>query len=87
MSKFLVYHTLPTDLSFEQLEQMAPGTQTNPDTRACRSFFSLAKGKGICIWEASDSESVASRLRELQIPFDDVMALDVEGEGAALQKV
>ena len=87
MPKFLVYHTLPTDLSFEQVEQMAQGTQAHPEVKGCRAFLNLTKGKGVCTWEGPNSEGVAARLRELKIPFDDIIALEVEGEGASFQKV
>ena len=87
MAKFLVYHTLPTDLTFDQLEQMAEGAHADPNVKAYRAFLNLSKGKGVCAWEGPNSQGVAARLRELEIPFDDIIAIEAEGDGVTVQKV
>ena len=87
MAKFLVYHTLPAGLSFEQVVEMAKGIQAHPEAKGSRSFLNLTKGKEACIWEGRDAKAVSGRLQELKIPFDDIIELEVEGEGASMQKV
>ena len=87
MPKFLVYHTLPTGLSLEQIQQVAQATQAHPEVKGCQSFLNLTQGKGVCTWEGPDSDAVAIRLRQLEIPFDDILELEVEGERAVMQKV
>jgi hypothetical protein len=87
MPQFLVYHTLPAGLGFDQVQQMAKGTQGHANVNGCHSYLNLTKGKGVCTWEGPTADAVAARLNELQIPFDEIIDVEVEGKRGDMHRV
>jgi hypothetical protein len=81
MRKFLCTHTFPTGaFTHEQLCQVAEAAQHDLDVRGYRSFFNLTEGKGSCVLEADDQETLVNWFHKMEIPYDGIWPVEYEGE-------
>lgn len=81
MQKFLCVHTLPAGaLTYEQVCQVAEAAQHDSHVRGYRSFINLSEGKLCCVLEASDRETVAEWFGKMQIPYDSIAPVELEGD-------
>jgi hypothetical protein len=86
MDKFLCLHTLPgRAMTFEQVCQLADAAQHDPNVRGYRSFLNLTEGKACCILEAKDREAIAAWFDKMQVPYDSIVPLELEGERGVVQ--
>ena len=86
MHKFFCTHTLPPGtLTPEQICQVAEASQHETDLRGYRSFFNLTKGKAWCVIEAKDRESVVNWFKRMEIPFDSIDLVEMEGERGTIE--
>jgi hypothetical protein len=81
MYKYLCTHTFPVGaFSREKICEVAEVAQHDPDVRGYRSFFNLSEGKGWCVLEAKDRDSVIAWFKKMDIPYDNVVLVELEGE-------
>lgn len=74
-------------MTLEEAKQIAVATQGDPNVKGYRAFLNLSEGKAVCIWEAPDEKALVERLHRIELPFDSIIRVEVEGEGALLQQV
>ena len=86
MSKFLCVHTVPPNkISREQVNQMARAAQSDAAVKGYRSFCSLSEGKMVCILEAASKEAVTAWFKRMELPFDSISKLELEGDRGNIQ--
>ncbi len=87
MARFLCVHTMaPNSMSREQVDQIAQAAQRDPVVKGYRSFLSLSEGKAACILDAPDKESLSDWFRKMQIPWDSISLLEMEGERGRMEE-
>ena len=85
MSKFLCLHTLPPGgLTRDDVQGLATAGQNDPVVRGYRAFLNLTEGKGACIIEAPDAKSVGDWFTSMNVPFDSITEVEIEGERGTL---
>ncbi|MCC6124860.1 MAG: DUF4242 domain-containing protein [Pirellulales bacterium] len=86
MQKYLCSHTFPAGaLTPEQICQVAEASQHESRVRGYRSFFNLSGGKAWCVLEADDREAIAAWFEKMEIPYDCIEALELEGERGTIE--
>jgi len=86
MKKFMCSHTLPAgEFTREQVCQIAEAGQKDPNVHGYRSFLNLTEGKGFCVWEAYDSDAIASWFTKMGIPYDSIVEVEYEGERGVIE--
>jgi len=86
MEKFLCLHTLPAGaMTAEQVCQLAEAAQHDESVHGYRSFINLTEGKACCILEAKDREAVAAWFEKMQVPYDYIVPVELEGERGVIQ--
>lgn len=85
--KLLITHKLPSEITREQLAGFAKVTQTDPNIKGLRSYVSLTQHKAVCLFEAASRERLAKWMEEHQMPYDDIWAVEVEGERGEFREV
>jgi hypothetical protein len=79
-------HTLPAGtFTREQICQVAEVLQHDLDVRGYRSFFNLSEGKALCVVEAHDAETVAAWFHKMDIPYDSILPVELEGERGVIE--
>jgi uncharacterized protein (DUF2237 family) len=88
MRKFLSTHTVPAGaLKREQIDQLAKAAQNDLTVRPYRSFLNLAEGKAVCVMEAPTKEALAAWFDKVQMPYDYITSLELEGERGNVKSV
>lgn len=85
--RFIVVHTLGPKLSRDQAQAMQQQTRQDAQVKGYRSFVNLTLGRVFCIYDSPSQESLEDWLRRNSLPFDEIMHVEMEGEGAALTDV
>jgi hypothetical protein len=86
MAKFMCTHNLgPGKLTSAQLEQFAQAAQQDQIVKGYRSFVNLAEGKAICVMEAAKKEDVATWFKKMQMPYDTITQVELEGDRGAIR--
>ena len=86
MAKFMCTHTLPPGkITTEQLKQFADAAQHDPTVKGYRSFANLGEGKAVCIMEASNKEAIANWFKKMQMPFDSITQVELEGDRGSVR--
>jgi hypothetical protein len=86
MTKFMCTHTVPQGaFSPEQLCQLAEAAQHADHVRGYRSFFNLSQGQAVCVLEAEDRNAVINWFDKMGIPYDNVTAVEFEGERGVIE--
>ncbi len=81
MAKFMCTHTIPPGkFSADQLKQFAEAAQQDPGVKGYRSFANLAEGKAVCVMEASNKDAVAAWFKKMNMPFDSITKVELEGD-------
>jgi hypothetical protein len=87
MSKFMSCHTMPAGaLKREQVDQMARAAQGDPVVKPYRSFLNLAEGKVFCVMEAPSKEALAAWFSKMQMSYDDITPVELEGERGVVKE-
>src|SRR5713101_3156525 len=85
MAKFMCTHTIPPGkFSADQLRQFAQAAQQDPTVKGYRSFANLAEGKAVCVMEAPKKEDVAGWFKKMQMPYDSITQVELEGDRGAI---
>ena len=88
MNKYFCTHTFPAGaLTHEQVCQVSEASQHETDVRGYRSFFNLTEGKAWCVLEATDREAVVAWFKKLDIPFDSILPVELEGYRGTIEAV
>ena len=86
MAKFMCTHTIPPGkFSADQLRQFAQAAQQDPAVKGYRSFCNLAEGKAVCVMEAASKEAVADWFTKMNMPYDTITKVELEGERGTIQ--
>ena len=81
MRKFMCVHTLPAGgFAYKDICGVADALQHESHLRGYRSFFNLSDGKGLCVLEADDRETLANWFHDKEIPYDYILPVELEGE-------
>ena len=86
MPKFMSSHTLPAGaMKRVQVDQLAQAAQNDRTVRPYRSFLNLEAGKIVCVMEAPSQEALASWFNKMNVPCDDITAVQLEGERGVIK--
>jgi hypothetical protein len=86
MHKFICTHTLPPGaLTPEQICQVSEAAQHETNVKGYRSFFNLTKGKVWCVLEAKDRDSIVAWFKKMEIPYDSIDLVEMEGERGTIE--
>ena len=86
MHKFMCTHTWPAGaFTHEQICQVAEEAKHDPDVRGYRSFFNLSEGKAFCVLEARDRDSLVAWFDRMEIPFDSILPVELEGDYGTIE--
>ena len=86
MAKFMCTHTVPPgQFSADQIKQFAQAAQQDPNIKGYRSFANLTEGKAICVMEGADKDAVAAWFTKMQMPFDSITQVELEGDRGMIQ--
>jgi heme-degrading monooxygenase HmoA len=81
MAKFMCTHTVPPGaFSAEQIRQFAQAAQSDPTVKGYRSFANLAEGKAVCVMEAQSKDAVAAWFKKMNMPYDSITKVELEGD-------
>jgi len=87
MAKLMSTHTLPPGaMKREQVNQLAAAAKNDPVVKPYRSFCNLAEGKIMCVMEAPDKQSLAAWFKKMNVPCDNITAVELEGERGAVNE-
>ena len=85
--RFICTHTLPPHaVTCDQAKEIAKASQNDPKVRGYRSFMNLSEGKVICIMEAKDEKAITDWFKEMNLPYDSVIALEYEGDRGTIRE-
>lgn len=88
MSRFMASHTLPPGgVTREQLTQLSQASQQDAVVRGYRSFSNLTEGKIVCVFDAPNKEALAAWFQKMNIPYDSITQLELEGESGVIEEV
>lgn len=81
-------HTLsPEGFTREQLNQFSQAAQQDPTVKGYRSFSNLSEGKVVCILEAPDKEALAAWFQKMELPYDSITQVELEGDLGTIEEV
>jgi hypothetical protein len=87
MPKFMSNHTLPPgQFTREQLSRFTQAAQEDPKVRGYRSFANLSEGKVVCILEAPDRKDIAVWFQKMELPYDNITQLEIEGDRGVIEE-
>jgi hypothetical protein len=84
MPKFLSTHSLPGGVSREQIKEFAQAAKNDPVVKPYRSFLNLSEGRVCCIMEAPTKDALASWFNRMQIPYDYISVVELEGVSGSI---
>ena len=88
MNKYFCSHTFPAGtLTQEQACQVSEASQHETDVRGYRSFLNLTEGKVWCVIEATDREAVVAWFKKMEIPYDSILPVELEGYRGTIEAV
>ena len=74
-------HTVPPGaISADQIRQFAQAAQQDASVKGYRSFANLAEGKAVCIMEAANKDAVAAWFKKMDMPYDSITKVELEGD-------
>ena len=66
---------------------MAKEGQNDERVKGYRSFMNLSEGKAVCILEANDAHEVADWFDKMNMPYDEITEVELEGERGTICEV
>ena len=88
MTKYMCIHTLPAGaMTKDQVCQVAQASQQGQQVRGYRSFLNLTEGKILCIIEATDKRALTDWFKKMNIPYDSITEVELEGERGEVRDV
>jgi hypothetical protein len=84
MAKFMCTHTVK-GITRDQYCQVAAASQQDPTVKGLQSFANLTEGKIYCVWQAPQPEAIAAWFKKMNVPFDTIIQIELEGAGGTVQ--
>ncbi len=78
-------YVAPGAFTPEQICQVAEASQHETDVKGYRSLFNLTKGKVWCVLEAKDHEAIVAWFKKMEIPYDSIDLVEMEGERGVIE--
>jgi hypothetical protein len=86
MPKFMSSHAVPPGaIKRDQVNQMANAAANDPVVRPYRSFLNLSEGKMFCVMEAPGKRSLEAWFQKMQMPYDTIVPVELEGDHGKVQ--
>ena len=81
MPRFMCTHTVPPNsITRQQVEQISEASQQDPQIHGQHSYLNLTEGKAMCIFEAPSREAMARWFEKMNLPYDDITQVELEGD-------
>jgi hypothetical protein len=84
MAKFICTHTMK-GITRDQFCQVAAASQQDPTVKGLQSFANLTEGKIYCIWQAPEPQAIAAWFKKMNVPYDSITKIELEGAGGTVQ--
>jgi len=84
MAKFICTHTMK-GVTRDQFSQVAAASQQDPNVKGLQSYANLTEGKIYCVWQAPRREAVADWFKKMNVPYDSITQIELEGTGGTVQ--
>ena len=84
MAKFMCTHTVK-GFTREQYSQVAAASQQDPTVKGLESYANLTKGKIYCVWQAPQKEAIAAWFKKMNVPYDSILQIELEGTGGKVK--
>ena len=84
MAKYMCTHTMK-GVTRDQLSQVAAASQQDPIVKGLQSFANLTEGKIFCVWQAPNPEAIAAWFKKMNVPYDSITQVEVEGVGGTVK--
>jgi len=84
MAKFMCTHTVK-GFTREQYSQVAAASQQDSTVKGLESYANLTEGKIYCVWQAPQREAIAAWFQKMNVPFDSITQIELEGEGGTVR--
>lgn len=81
MPRYMGIHTFPKNaFTYDQVCQLADAAQHDAKVKGYRSFISPSQGKAVCIMDAADESAVREWFKQMNMPTDSVIEVEIEGD-------
>jgi hypothetical protein len=84
MAKFMCTHTVK-GFTREQYSQVAAASQQDSTVKGLESYANLTEGKIYCVWQAPQREAIAAWFQKMNVPFDSITQIELEGAGGTVR--
>ena len=78
--RFLCYHKLAAGMTVEDLRRTSERARKDSEVHGIHSYMNLSSGHAVCIIEATSKEKIEEFFRKNSLPYEDIVAIEVEGE-------
>ena len=79
MPRFIACHTMP-GVTRAMMEQASQAAQNHPQVKGVASYSNLSQGIVHCVFDASSQEALAEWFQKMEIPYDRIVRVELEGE-------
>jgi hypothetical protein len=86
MAKFMCTHSVK-GITREQYAQVAAASQQDPVVKGLESYANLTEGKIYCLWQAPQREAIAAWFQKMNVPFESITQIELEGIKGVVQSV
>ncbi len=88
MAKFMCTHTMPPKgISRDQFCQVSLASQQDKEVKGLQSYANLTEGKIFCVWEAPKADAIAAWFKKMNVPYDAITRLELEGQAGVVKNV
>jgi len=84
MAKYMCTHTVK-GMTRDQYCQISAASQQDPTVKGLHSYANLTEGKIYCVWQSPTQEAVVAWFKKMNVPYDSIIQLEVEGTGGSVQ--
>ena len=87
MPRFMCTHTVPPNsITRQQVDQLTQAAQHDPVVQGYHSYMNLTEGKAMCIFEAPSKEAMARWFEKMNLPYDDITQIELEGDKGTISE-
>ena len=69
----------------EQYSQVAAASQQDSTVKGLESYANLTEGKIYCVWQAPEREAIAAWFQKMNVPFDSITQIELEGANGTIR--
>lgn len=80
MKRYMIFHTLPADLTPEKVQELAQSSQEPQGVRGLRSYMNFTERTAVCIFEAESRQKIEKFFSDHKMAFDRIVPIEWEGE-------